>query len=67
MDWNKYKRYSGNWDYTTTTNFWDIVNNASSTNAFNNYPNDNVVADVTDSYKELSSERIEDKGGERKC
>lgn len=65
MDWNKYERCFSNCDYNST-NFWDIIKNAS-TNAFKNYPNDNVVADVTDSYKELSSERIEDKGDERKC
>lgn len=60
MDWDKYKRYSSNCDYNTTINFWDIINNASTTNVFNNYSNDNVVADVTDSYKELSSERIKE-------
>ena len=59
MDWDKYKR-CGNWYYQGTANFWDIVNNASTINVFNNYPGDNVVADVTDSYKELSSERIYD-------
>lgn len=59
MDWDKYKIY-GDYGYQGTINFWDIINNASTTNVFNNYPNNNVVADVTDSYKELSSERVEE-------
>lgn len=57
MDWDKYKKY-GNWGYQGTVNFWDKINNSTVTNTFWN--EDNVVADVTDSYKELSSERITD-------
>ena len=64
MDWNKYKRYSNqNWtinnccyvENTTSSNFWDIVEEY-----IDEELQDNVVADVTDSYKELSSERIND-------
>lgn len=65
MDWDKYKRY-GNCDYQGTVNFWDIVNKANNVmgytgdgSEFDYYFNNNVVADVTDSYKELSSERVE--------
>lgn len=58
MDWDKYKKY-GNWDYQDKINFWDVINNNSTvTNPFGN--EDNVVADVTDSYKEISSERIKE-------
>lgn len=59
MDWNKYKSFGNNYyDCNCKVNFWDIINDKTTTNAYKNYPNDNVVADVTDSYKELSSERI---------
>lgn len=57
MDWNKYKSYYNPMinscccvENTTTSNFWDIVEELQN----------NVVADVTDSYKELSSERVEE-------
>lgn len=56
MDWDKYKYFGNNPNWEV--NFWDIINNQTTTNVYKNYPNDNVVADVTDSYKELSSERI---------
>ena len=59
MDWDKYKSYVNNY-YDCKVNFWDIVNDKATTNVYKNYPNDNVVADVTDSYKELSSERVKE-------
>lgn len=60
MDWDKYRRYSNNWDYNTTINFCDTINKVHDAMRYTEDVNDNVVADVTDSYKELSSERIEE-------
>ena len=58
LDWFKYKNY-----FTTNvnTNAWATVEGFGFTQKINedDYLN-NVVADVTDSYKELSSERIYD-------
>lgn len=59
MDWDKYKSF-GKIYYDCKVNFWDIINDKTTTNAFKDYPNDNVVADVTDSYKELSSEMVKE-------
>lgn len=60
MDWDKYKSFGNNYNWDVSfLNFLNTISNVPITNGFNNYPNDNAVADVTDSYKELSSERIE--------
>ena len=62
MDWFKYGNNYGTTN--ATTNSWATVNSNSNVNihytGVNFYDEmDGVVADVTDSYKELSSERIE--------
>lgn len=57
MDWDKYKYFGNNPNWQV--NFWDIINNKDM-NEYKGYLHDNVVADVTDSYKELSFERIEE-------
>lgn len=53
MDWDKYKRYS---NFTDTDN---IIFCYDGFDEYEPYHKDNIVADVTDSYKELSSERVE--------
>lgn len=57
MDWDKYKSFSNNPNWEV--NFWNIINNKDM-NEYKGYLHDNVVADVTDSYKELSSKRSEE-------
>lgn len=65
MDWNKYKSYTDSWYKNTIINFCDTINKAHDIMGYTGdgseyepYHKDNIVADVTDSYKELSSERI---------
>ena len=70
MDWNKYRAYTNDtttnafWGgHVSVINFYDAMLNGYN-NIFNQDPQvmqdraENVVADVTDSYKELSSEMI---------